>query len=185
MLKIFNDLNLFFENCFQEVSVREYAKKRKISPPTASKLLMSYKKEGLLNLEKKFGYHFFSANNNNNLFKNIHKTYWAYKIEKSGLLIESKNNHVLPVVILFGSIQKAENTKDSDIDMAIFSNSKTNPDYSKYSEKLSRELQVFTFSSTKEINKELRNNILSGFILEGVFLDELEKMPRIHKRKKN
>lgn len=48
MLKIINDLTPFFEDCYREISVREYARIMSISPPTASKLLSYYCSEKLL-----------------------------------------------------------------------------------------------------------------------------------------
>ena len=48
MLNIINDLDCFFEDCYRRVNVREYARIKGISPPTASKILTNYQKEGLL-----------------------------------------------------------------------------------------------------------------------------------------
>ena len=48
MLEIINNLAPFFEDCYRRISVREYSKIIKVSPPTASKILMEYYKEGLL-----------------------------------------------------------------------------------------------------------------------------------------
>lgn len=51
MLKIFNNLEPFFENNYKRINVREYARLKKISPPTASKLLSELQKEDLLERE--------------------------------------------------------------------------------------------------------------------------------------
>ena len=53
MLTIFNNLKPFFEDNYRRISVREYARIIKISPPSASKLLNNLEKEGLLTKEKK------------------------------------------------------------------------------------------------------------------------------------
>ena len=48
MLKIFNELKPFFEDVYREISVREYAKLTKVSPPTASTILKKYEKDNNL-----------------------------------------------------------------------------------------------------------------------------------------
>ena len=52
MLKIINNLKPFFEDCYRRINIREYSRLMKISPPTASKLLYKFNKEGLLLIEK-------------------------------------------------------------------------------------------------------------------------------------
>src|SRR3989338_4959978 len=68
MLKIFNNLKPFFEDCYRRYSVREYARSFKISPPTASKILKKFNKEGLLKVTKENNYLFFWANKENKVF---------------------------------------------------------------------------------------------------------------------
>ena len=48
MLDIFNRLKPFFEDTAAEISVRQYAKSIRVSPPTASKVLKELHKENLL-----------------------------------------------------------------------------------------------------------------------------------------
>jgi len=62
MLKIFNDLEPFFRDNYQRINVREYARIRKMSPPSASALLSNLEKEGLLNVEKEKNYIYYHAN---------------------------------------------------------------------------------------------------------------------------
>ena len=61
MLDILNNLGAFFEDCYRRISVREYAKIMNISPPTASKILTEYSKEGILIKEAERNYLFFSC----------------------------------------------------------------------------------------------------------------------------
>ena len=68
MLEIFNTLAYFFEDNYVKISVREFAKFKKISPPHASKLLNFFTREGLLTKEEDRRYHFFQANRENKLF---------------------------------------------------------------------------------------------------------------------
>ena len=57
--------------------------------------------------------------------------------------------------------------EDSDIDICIISHKK-DLDIEKFENNLKRKIQLFFFNSIKDIdNKELTNNILNGYILEG------------------
>ena len=56
MLNIINNLKPFFEDCYGRINVREYARIIKISPPTASKILLELNKEGLLLMENDKNY---------------------------------------------------------------------------------------------------------------------------------
>ena len=76
-----------------------------------------------------------------------------------------------PVIILFGSFAKAEITKQSDIDIAIFTPSKRKIDLSKFETKFNREIQVFIFKNKEqaEKNPEVFNSILNGFKIGGMW----------------
>jgi len=165
MLKIINNLGPFFEDCYRRINVREYAKLTRISPPTASKLLFSYNKEGLLKIEKYRNYIFFHANKESKFFIELSRIYWNYKLEELRDFL--KKELLSPLIILFGSLSKAETKQDSDIDIALFA-SKKNLDLNGLGKKLKRKIQVFWFSSLKDVkNKNLLDNILNGYILNG------------------
>ena len=76
MLNIFNLLKPFFEDNYLEISVREYAKEIKSSPPKASKELKKFENEGILKREEKGIYHYYTVNSNSYLFKEFSKLYW-------------------------------------------------------------------------------------------------------------
>ena len=79
MLKIFYLLQPFIENTEREISVREYAKERIVSPPTASKILKAFHTENIL-IKRKLGvYYFFKANKENFVFDDLSKTYKKIK----------------------------------------------------------------------------------------------------------
>ncbi len=164
MLEIINNLTPFFEDCYRRISVREYAKIINVSPPTASKILMEYHKEGLLKKQEDRNYLFFFTNKENKVFIELSKVYWMDKLKEVVEYIENKT--VNPTIILFGSLSKAEVTPDSDIDITIIS-SKKNISLEDYEKKLKRKIQVFWFDNFKEIPKELKNNILNGYSLSG------------------
>ncbi len=168
MLEIINNLQPFFKDCYRRINVREYARLMKISPPTASKLLQSYVIEGLLKRNQDKLYIYYSANAANKTFIDLSRIYWQESLQQKGLLEYIAKEYKLAVIILFGSLAKAEVTQDSDIDIAIFSPSKHKIDVSNFEKKLKRKIQLLIYSSPDETkNKELLKNIYSGYILKG------------------
>ena len=169
MLKAINDLRPFFEDNYRRINVREYARIQKISTPTASNLLESYRKNRIVSMEKDRKYHFYFANKDNDIFIDLSRIYWKVAMEKIGLLKELEKQFLFPVLILFGSLAKAEAKKDSDIDIAVFSVSNKKIDFSFYEKKLRRKIQIFTFKNRDiaENNHELLNNILNGYKISG------------------
>ncbi|MEK6861657.1 MAG: nucleotidyltransferase domain-containing protein [Nanoarchaeota archaeon] len=168
MLNSFNDLSLFFEDNYRRINVREYSRIKKISPPTASKILKLYKEEELLLDEHEKNFIYYLANKESKVFIDIARIYWYLQLKKIGLLSYIENELVNPLVILFGSLSKAEIKKDSDVDIAVFTISKKDLSLKDFEKKINRNIQVFYFKSKNDVkNKELLNNILNGFILTG------------------
>ena len=73
MLEIINSLKPFFEDCYTELGVREYSRKIKVSPPTASKMLKEFESEGFLNKRIERGYLLFRTNKENLNLKTLSK----------------------------------------------------------------------------------------------------------------
>ncbi|MEK6909114.1 MAG: nucleotidyltransferase domain-containing protein [Nanoarchaeota archaeon] len=165
MLNIIDNLELFFEDCYRRINVREYARLMKISPPTASKILSELNSQGLLSMEKDRNYIFYYANRIDKTFIDLSRIYWKIKLNS---FINYFDKHFTNYsMILFGSLSKAEAKKDSDIDVCIIGHSKE-VDIRNFEIKLNRKIQLFFFSSLESIkNKELANNIINGYILQG------------------
>ena len=110
MLEIFNQLEPFFRDNYRRLGVREYAKLRHISPPSASILLKQFSQEHLLTQEKERTYLFFSANKENNPFIELSRIYWYLQFKKD--FIPYLEHHLIhPLIVLFGSFYKAEYKK--------------------------------------------------------------------------
>jgi predicted nucleotidyltransferase len=165
MLEIFNNLAPFFEDCYRRINVREYAKIIGISPPTASKLLKQYTKETLLQEEKERNYLFYHANMESKVFIDLSRVYWQYILEEFITYLEKELTN--PTIILFGSLAKAEVTKNSDIDIALFAHKK-DINIKQFEKKLGRNIQIFWFPSFEAVKpQELRANIVNGYVLKG------------------
>ena len=168
MLKIINNLKPFFEDNYRRINVREYARILKVSPPTASKLLQEYHKEGLLKKEEEKQFYYYFATKKSDLFIGLSRIYWKNKIKKSGIIDILEKEFLQPVIILFGSLAKAEAKKDSDFDLAIFTPTAKKIDVKKFEKKLKRKIHLFLFKDRADVkNPELLNNILNGCRIRG------------------
>ena len=167
MLKIFNDLKPFFRDSYTRINVRAYARIRKISPPSASDLLNRLHKEGLLIQQKEKNYIYYTINRENRLFIGLSRAYWLLELERSNLIAHLEKELISPLIVLFGSFSKAEITKTSDIDLAVFTPSKKTISIEQFEKKLKRKIHIFTFASQNEAPKELLKNILNGLVIRG------------------
>jgi predicted nucleotidyltransferase len=148
--------------------VRAYAKLLKISPPTASKILKSFAKKGILSYSQQKGYNCYVAHKTE-LFAKLQQTYWYLRLEKEGLLKQLQTQYFNNPIVLFGSLAKAEATLESDIDLAIIG-SVQKCDLSAFEKLFNRKIQVLTFESVAKLPKNLRNSILNGYVLsKGMF----------------
>lgn len=146
------------------IHVRHYAKLMKISPPTASKILRDWTKKGILLHSEDKGYDLFVASRTES-FMHISRLYWYQKFEECGLLGQLEKFYFNCPIILFGSLAKAETTKESDIDVAIIGGRRAY-DLSVYEKKLGRNIQIMLFKNTASIPKNLVNEISNGYLLK-------------------
>lgn len=165
MLKIINDLRPFFEDCYRRIGVREYAKIMRLSPPTASRLLTGYHKDGVLLREKYRNYILFYANKNSKDFIDVSRIYWRHRLED--FVMHAERRLASPSIILFGSLSKGEAKADSDVDIAIFAREKK-LETEGVEKKTGRKLQIFWFRTLEDAtSKGLVNAIINGCVLRG------------------
>ena len=106
----------------------------------------------------------FSINRESSIVRDLSRIYWKYRLKK---VIEYLMSFFPKAIILFGSLSKLENKKDSDIDIAVLGFSKKKLDLKKLEKELKREIQIFQFDSLNKINKELKLNVVNGYVLRG------------------
>ncbi|HLD12469.1 MAG TPA: nucleotidyltransferase domain-containing protein [Candidatus Nanoarchaeia archaeon] len=168
MLTIINDLEPFFLDNYQPIHVRSYARKTHISPPSASKKLKHFAREKLLNQSKEKGYLEFTANHDNSTFIKLSHIYWSEKLKPVITTLEKEL--ISPTILIFGSFSKAEIKETSDIDLAVFTPSTKKITLEEHEKTLKRHIQLLRYKTLEEIkSKELRNNILNGFLLTGAW----------------
>lgn len=168
-------MKLFIEEPEREFYVRELARKLEKSPTTISKYLKDYVKKDILTSENKFNHLLFKANSQSTEFKQIKQSYNLEILKESGIIeYLSKEFNNPEAIVLFGSFAKAENIKNSDIDLLILTSLKKEINLEKFEDKLRHKIQLFT-ASRKEINemkeksKELLNSWINGIVLQGYF----------------
>lgn len=168
-LLILKALNFFIESPYDEIYLREYARKLKISPNSAQRFLEYFLKQGFVFDFRKGNLRYFKANLNSITFKHIKIAFSLKQLEDSGLINEL-NNYVAHCV-LFGSMAKGLDDLKSDLDILIIGKDKVKIKtiLSDFQLKFKRiiNLQVFTDSDwikQKKENKAFYQEIVSNGI---------------------
>ena len=165
MLSDINKLEVFFEDCYKEFGVREYAKIRKISPPAASNFLKACAKEDLLNMREDRRYLLFKANRESIEMRDLSRIYWHQRLKNVKDKIKAECHP--KAIILFGSLSKLEAKNESDIDIAIISALNKAPNLKEEETKLKREIHVISFKSLSSVPEKLRHNLVNGYWIYG------------------
>src|SRR3989344_1774052 len=129
-------IDLFIKEPQREFHVREVANILKKSPTTISKYLKKLEHETIVNSARKLGHLLFKANTASIYFKLLKLNHNVKALFASGLidcLLEEFNNP--ETIVLFGSFAKAEDNKNSDIDLLIVSPKKQEMNLEKFEKK--------------------------------------------------
>ncbi len=156
-------LKPFFDNPELEVSIRELSRRSNVSPRWVSKIADELA-EGVLEIEK--------TNVTKNIstgkdFSRLKRFYNIDTIYSSGLVAFIDKELRADAIVLFGSFEKGEDLKDSDIDIAIVNGRQKDLEVSKYEEKLKRDINLHNIDSTDEVNENFRNSLANGTVLKG------------------
>ncbi len=167
-------LEVLFEEPDRDFHIRLLARRTGLHPNTVIKVTAMLAQEGLITKEKskETNFHIIRANTSNRMFRLAKLFFNINKIYTSGIIDALNDTFAYPTIILFGSYAKAENTKESDIDLFIITAEKKHFNTDAFLEKLDAEIQLFVhtkseFGKVKKQNKELINNVMNGIILEG------------------
>jgi predicted nucleotidyltransferase len=168
-LLVFEALKFFIENPYDEVYLREFAKKVNVNPNTAQRFLNLFLGEELIKEEKKANLRYFKANLENPVLRHIKKTYSIKKIIDSKL-VDYLKEQGFSSIILYGSVAKGEDDRRSDIDMLCIGNKKK-LELSEVYSKLEKEMNVsaFSFAEWKKQKKE-NKAFYDEIILHGINL---------------
>ena len=172
MFNQLNDLKIFFEDPNKEFHLRELARILKKNPVTIKRHLQGFVKLGVLNCKKERRLEIYSSNTENFYYKEYKKVYNRFKIIESGLLNFLKKEFNLPTIILFGSYERGEDNKNSDVDIFILTEIKKHINLEFYEKKINRPIQLHImnkkeFQKAKKDNPDLINSIINGSLLSG------------------
>lgn len=155
-LKFIKFTEFFLTNPYKEVYIRELAKKLKISPFATKKYADILVKERLILEERRANLRYLKANISNLFYKHLKISYNMRQLLKSGIIDFLKNNIAnITSIVLFGSLAKGEDNKESDIDILIIGKQKY-IDLDSFENKLNKEitLHFFSWSEWNEKAKE-------------------------------
>lgn len=167
---LFMVAEVFFNEPTKTHYLIEISKKSKLAHTSVKGHLLTLKKLSIIkeSFENKGKRKFpiYSANLESkeyNIYKNICN---IILLRKSGLIDFLKYSLMPNAIVLFGSYARGEDTEDSDIDLFVECK-KGELDLSRFEKILNRRIDIHFKDKFKEYQKELKNNIINGIVLEG------------------
>ncbi len=162
-------LRYLFINVQRSFNALRLAKALHVSQPAISKALPNLEKNDLIAVEKdKESKRLkIELNRNNNLVVWLKRVDNLKQIYESGLVAYLYDLCPSGVIILFGSYSLGEDTFKSDIDLAVVGCKGKKIDLSTYEKVLERKININYYTSLKEIDENLKMNIVSGITLKG------------------
>jgi len=151
----------------EKFSQRELAKILNVSPTAVANSLKKLKEKELVKVEKTKTINFVTFNRDNNKSIHLKRSENLKNIYISGLADFLEEQLAGATIILFGSYSRGEDTKGSDIDIAVIGRKDKKLDVEKYEKSLHRPIYINFYESWNSIHKHLRNNILNGIVLTG------------------
>jgi predicted nucleotidyltransferase len=151
----------------EKLSQREIAALLKVSPTAIGNSLKKIKETNLIKIEKTKTINFISFNRDEQKAIELKRIENLKNIYLSGLSDYLLNALPGGNIILFGSYSKGEDTKTSDIDIAVIERKDKMLELEKYEKILNRKINVNFYDSWKKIHEHLKNNILNGILLHG------------------
>lgn len=150
-------------------NLRRIALNLKVSLTAVKKSLNLLQKEGLVDVEKDPE----SKQLSITLNKKNPKVFSFKRIENLKIIYESGIveylSDIFPgsAIMLFGSYSYGEDNVKSDIDIAIVGSKEKSVNLIKFEKVLEKDIALHFYKGLRNINKNLRNNIINGIVLEG------------------
>ncbi len=163
-LEIFSFLSM---KAGEQLSQRETAKALKVSPTAVSNAVKNLAAKNLIKVEKTKTINFISFNRDNPQAIELKRVENLKQIYLSGLSDFLEEKLAGATIILFGSYAKGEDTKTSDLDVAVIGRKDKLLNLEAFEKTLNRQININFYNSWKDIHKHLKNNILNGILLHG------------------
>jgi predicted nucleotidyltransferase len=161
-------LRLFFEGPNQRLHLREVARRVGLSATGAMKILRSLETEGMVKKERAAVTTEYRGNYENENFMALKRSLNLYSLHSSGLVSKIVDFYKIPeCIVIFGSYAKGEDTKESDIDIAIMTSMKEYPQLDIYEDELKRKLSLHLIDNIQSEEKGFINTLANGIVLYG------------------
>jgi len=164
-----NILRFLFIHTGESFNGRRLANLLGVSSPAISKSLNLLKKENLiiLNKNKESNQLNVSLNMENPLIIGLKRSENIRMIYESGLVSFFEEEFPMCTIILFGSFSRGDDYYNSDIDFAIIGTKEKEINLKKFEGIFEKEIRINFYKHIKDINKNLKENILNGIVLSG------------------
>lgn len=151
-----------------KLRVREIERLLDLPLPSVIRYCKELESEEILSIIRVGNVAFYTANRMSEKYT-LEKKFLNIKLMyESGLVEYLRRELSNPVIILFGSFVKGEDTEESDIDLYIETLSKDKLNLEKFEKILERNIQIFRHKNLKDVpNTNLANNIINGILLNG------------------
>lgn len=151
----------------KEFSLSDLAREARVAKANIGNIVEDLHRAGFIRLEKLSKIWRISANRENSAFLKMKIVYNLNYIYQSGLVefLNEKYNNPKSIT-LFGSYRRGEDTSESDIDIAIETDSGEYRVIEYNEEVAGRKIQIHLFSRRK-VDINVFNNIANGIVLSG------------------
>ncbi len=165
-------LSVFLENPTKMYKWRELSEKLNLGPPSTKKYLEELEKEEIIVRKEVMGRTAYAANRESRKYRIFQMFDIVMKIENAGIINYLDNFYGFPTIILIGSYARGEAVEDSDIDIAIVTESEKYAGLGEFEKQLKKPIHLFVFSKAgleklRKANPSLYNGIINGYMLTG------------------
>ncbi len=172
MNKEINIHELFFNEPTKHWHFEEILQAAKISRPQAANWLRKGMQEGLISRTKLKGKQpYYTADYQNSRYQIKKRLFALQMLENTGFLSHLNSLPNVKTAILFGSLNRWDWHKESDIDIFMYGDP-AGLDLYKYRISLHREIETFICKDKKELKKfnpALLHNVAQGYLIKGSF----------------
>ena len=165
-------MSVFLDSPTRGFGWKELSRKTSLGPPSTKKYIDARIKDGIVVERKVAGRKLYFANRENRLYRLYKRLDIILKLEKSGIIdfLNTKYGH--PAIILFGSHSTGEATEDSDVDIAVFTESRRDADLKPFEKAIGRQTQLFKVSKAdirrmRKEGKSVYQGLFNGLVISG------------------
>ena len=156
-------------NAGKNFNLSEIARNLKVSPTAVSKSFINLKKEKIIIINEKGAMNLLliELNLENQRVMELKRVENLSMIYESELISFLSETIPGATIILFGSYSRGDDDYSSDIDLAIIGGKEKSIDLLKFEKILKKKIVLNFYNNLKDIEKNLKNNLLNGIVLNG------------------